>query len=54
MLMYRFPNATWSDVQDILYGARSSLLFPGELWGGMAADISIYTQVITSKSVLLF
>ena len=30
--------------QTILYGAEESVLFPGQLWGGMSADIAIFTQ----------
>jgi hypothetical protein len=30
--------------QTILYGAEQSALFPGQAWGGMSADIAIFTQ----------
>lgn len=40
----RFPNLLWSDVQEILYGAESSQLFPGLRWGGMSADPGIFVQ----------
>lgn len=28
----------------MLYGAESSLFFPGQVWGGMTADTAIFTQ----------
>ena len=34
------------DVKDITYGAEDSVLFPGLQWGGMAADPSIFLQVL--------
>lgn len=42
----QFPNTTWPDIQQILYGAgggRESL-FPTEAWGGMTADTAIFVQ----------
>jgi len=41
---FRFPNATWSDMKDIMYGAQSPILFPSVKWGGMTTDTSIYVQ----------
>jgi hypothetical protein len=40
----RFPGMAWSDVQDELYGAEKSTLFPGVLWGGMSSDPAIFVQ----------
>jgi hypothetical protein len=31
-------------VQNELYGAESSKLFPGQLWGGMAVDTAVFVQ----------
>jgi hypothetical protein len=28
----------------ILYGTEQSVLFPGQVWGGMSADTAIFTQ----------
>jgi hypothetical protein len=33
-----FPNTTWSDSVNLLYGAEQSKLFPGLRWGGMTAN----------------
>jgi hypothetical protein len=33
-----FPNTTWSDSENLLYGAAVSKLFPGLQWGGMTAN----------------
>jgi hypothetical protein len=41
---FRFPGVTWEDAKNILYGAESSVLFPGLKWGGMSADIGIFMQ----------
>lgn len=40
----RFPGLKTEDALDIMYGAASSKLFPGELWGGMSADTAIFLQ----------
>jgi hypothetical protein len=40
----RFPGALWADMQTILLGAANSTLFPGQTWGGMSADTSIFVQ----------
>ena len=42
----QFPGANWVDIQQILYGAGgdNSALFPGEVWGGMSADIAVFLQ----------
>ena len=40
----RFPGEAWTDVQDQLYGADPSLLFPGLQWGGMSTDTAIFLQ----------
>jgi hypothetical protein len=40
----RFPDATWADMQTILYGAHETGLFDGLTWGGMTADTSIFVQ----------
>lgn len=40
----RFPYLTWPSVQNILYGAEKSILFPGTTFGGMSADIQILVQ----------
>lgn len=42
----RFPNTTWRDIQQILYGAGGGQesLFPSETWGGMTADTAIFLQ----------
>jgi hypothetical protein len=31
-------------MQDELYGAKKSVLFPGQLWGGMAVDTAVFLQ----------
>jgi len=47
----RFPNATWTDMKNILYGAGSaSKLFPGESWGGMSADTAIFAQSVLNMT----
>lgn len=33
-----FPNTTWADSETLLYGAATSLLYPGLQWGGMSAN----------------
>jgi hypothetical protein len=40
----KFPGATWTDMQTIMYGAEESALFPGLAWGGMSADIAVFIQ----------
>lgn len=40
----QFPNATWEDMREIMYGAETSVLFPGQTWGGMTADTGIFVQ----------
>lgn len=42
----QYPNATFADMQNIMYGAKQqdSQLFPTVQWGGMTADISIFLQ----------
>lgn len=42
----RFPNTTWIDIQQILYGTGGGQesLFPTETWGGMTADTAIFVQ----------
>ena len=40
----RWPNMTYSDSLDVLYGADPSVFFPGLQWGGMTADPSIFVQ----------
>jgi hypothetical protein len=40
----KFPNATWEDASTILYGAETSILFPGTKWGGLSTDPAIYIQ----------
>mmetsp|Transcript_1738 Transcript_1738/g.3111 ORF Transcript_1738/g.3111 Transcript_1738/m.3111 type:complete len:275 (-) Transcript_1738:164-988(-) len=42
----QFPDASFSDMQNIMYGAKQedSQLFPTVQWGGMTADTSIYVQ----------
>eukprot|EP01032_Pedospumella_encystans_P009522 gene9522-11200_t len=49
----KFPGAEWADMQNILYGAANSTLFPGQVWGGMTADTAIYTQSGVDLSNLL-
>jgi hypothetical protein len=39
--------------QRILYGAETSLFFPGQTWGGMTADTAIYTQAALGLDTLL-
>eukprot|EP01031_Cornospumella_fuschlensis_P036464 gene36464-44233_t len=48
-----FPGLTWMDVQHILYGSSKSVLFPGQLWGGMTADPSIFLQSVPAVQELL-
>mmetsp|Transcript_8462 Transcript_8462/g.12606 ORF Transcript_8462/g.12606 Transcript_8462/m.12606 type:complete len:481 (-) Transcript_8462:1-1443(-) len=49
----RFPGAEWLDMQAILYGSREqSLFFPGQLWGGMAADTAIFMQTALQSLTL--
>jgi len=40
----RVPGLKYTDVQNLLYGAAKSALFPGLQWGGMSADCSIFIQ----------
>lgn len=40
----QFPNVTWEDMREIMYGAETSALFPGQTWGGMTADTGIFLQ----------
>jgi hypothetical protein len=40
----KFPNATWEDASTILYGAETSILFPGVKWGGLSTDPAIFIQ----------
>jgi hypothetical protein len=40
----RFPGVTWEDIKSILYGAETSVLFPGLQWGGMTSDTAIFLQ----------
>ena len=40
----RFPGMLWEDAQAEMYGAETSLLFPGLQWGGMTADTAIFLQ----------
>ena len=48
----KYPNATFVDMQSIMYGARQedSQLFPTLEWGGMTADTSIYVQSALNMS----
>jgi hypothetical protein len=39
--------------QTILYGAEQSSLFPGQMWGGMSADIAVFTQTALDLTSLL-
>jgi len=39
----RLPIIRWVDLQDIIYGSSSPVLFP-ITWGGLSTDISIYLQ----------
>jgi hypothetical protein len=39
--------------QTILYGAEQSSLFPGQVWGGMSADIAVFTQTALGLTSLL-
>lgn len=50
---FRFPGLRWRDVQDILYGAESSALFPGQLWGGMTSDTAVFLQSSNTLKELL-
>jgi hypothetical protein len=47
----RFPGNTWADIQNELYGAEKSVFFPGQLWGGMTADPSIFLQSALDMTV---
>lgn len=49
----RFPGVEWADVRDLLYGAESSGLFPGQRWGGMTADTAIFLQSSSAMQSLL-
>lgn len=49
----RFPGTTWSDMQQILYGAETSTLFPGEAWGGMTSDTAIFLQLTNGMTSVL-
>jgi len=40
----QFPQATWVDMQNVLYGASKSGLFGNLTWGGMTADTAIFVQ----------
>jgi hypothetical protein len=40
----QYPGTHWEDIQSLLYGAESSLFFPGQQWGGMTADTAIFLQ----------
>ena len=46
-------NSPVLSLQNILYGAANSTLFPGQVWGGMTADTAIYTQSGVDLSNLL-
>lgn len=46
-----FPNATWADAAELLYGAEASVLFPGTLWGGLTADPAIFVQAGLEKAL---
>ena len=48
----RVPGLLWDDVQTILYGAETSTLFPGLLWGGMAADTAIFVQTALNMTAV--
>lgn len=39
-----FPNTTWVDARELLYGAEQSVLFPGVVWGGLSTDPAIFLQ----------
>lgn len=41
---FRFPGSEWLDIQNELYGAETSLLFPDLKWGGMSTDTAVYVQ----------
>jgi len=43
-----FPSLTWEDVKDELYGAKTSLFYPGLKWGGMTSDISVCFKLLAS------
>jgi len=42
----RFPNSTWNDMQQILYGSGGAdgTFFPAQEWGGMTADTAVFLQ----------
>ena len=40
----QWPGMTLADAKTIMYGAETSLLFPGLTWGGMSADTQIFVQ----------
>lgn len=44
---------SYLSLQTILYGAEASTLFPGQVWGGMSADIAIFTQAALDLPALL-
>ena len=42
---YRWPGiSSFASIQELLYGARTSVLFPGLRWGGLSADTAVYVQ----------
>eukprot|EP01039_Chlorochromonas_danica_P001863 gene1863-2038_t len=49
----QFPGVLWEDIQNLLYGAKESVLFPGQQWGGMTADTAIFMQSSPSLTALL-
>lgn len=49
----QFPGVLWEDIQNLLYGAKESIFFPGQLWGGMTADTAIFMQSSPSLTALL-
>lgn len=49
----QFPENEWRDMQEILYGAEVSTLFPGQQWGGMSSDTAIFLQSASQMSGLL-
>lgn len=49
----RFPGATWTDMQTLLYGAEKSALFPGLQWGGMTTDTAVFVQSSEKMAPLL-
>ena len=41
---WSYPNTSWIDVENLLYGANPSIMFPNITFGGASTDTSIYIQ----------